>query len=143
MLHASAHPHEAEPFAAFIAKYIAAAHARLLAKGFTAANSVCTQCDSRQPESAPCSEVLNGGMCKPRWPDWAWIVRWRCFLDDLICRAFRLADWAASLLQLEEFLDSGLANTSGSEQLVRDHLQAVQAWGFDFEWMCEIPEQHS
>ena len=51
--------------------------------------------------------------------------------------------WAASLLQLEEFLDSGLANTSGSEQLVRDHLQAVQAWGFDFEWMCEIPEQHS
>ena len=45
--------------------------------------------------------------------------------------------------QLEEFLDSGLANTSGSEQLVRDHLQAVQAWGFDFEWMCEIPEQHS
>ena len=83
MLHASAHPHEAEPFAAFIAKYIAAAHARLLAKGFTAANSVCTQCDSRQPESAPCSEVLNGGMCKPRWPDWAWIVRWRCFLDDL------------------------------------------------------------
>ena len=46
-------------------------------------------------------------------------------------------------MQLEEFLDSGLANTSGSEQLVRDHIQAVQAWGFDFEWMCEIPEQLS
>ena len=55
----------------------------------------------------------------------------------LTCKASLL------LLQLEEFLDSGLANTSGSEQLVRDHIQAVQAWGFDFEWMCEIPEQHS
>ena len=141
MLHASAHPHEAEPFAAFIAKYVKAAHARLLAKGFTAANSVCTQCDSRQPESAPCSEVPNGGMCKPRWPDWAWIVSWRYFLDDL--SRFHLAKLGSSLLQLEEFLDSGLANTSGSEQLVRDHIQAVQAWGFDFEWMCEIPEQLS
>ena len=141
MLHASAHPHEAEPFAAFIAKYVKAAHARLLTKGFTATNRVCTQCDSRQPESAPCSEVSNGGMCKPRWPDWAWIVSWRCFLDDL--SRFHLAKLGSLTVQLEEFLDSGLANTSGSEQLVRDHLQAVQAWGFDFEWMCEIPEQHS
>lgn len=113
LLHASAHPHEARPFAAFIAKYVRAAHTRLLATGFTAENTVCTQCDSRLPESAPCSSVLHGGMCKPRWPDWAWI--------------------------LQEFLDSGLVTDASTQQLVRDHLAAVQLWGFDFEWMYSHP----
>ena len=108
LLHASAHPTEAPAFASFIAKYIQAAHTRLLAKGFTPENTVCTQCDSRLPESAPCGDVSGGGMCKPRWPDWVWI--------------------------LEQYLDSGLV-PSGSEQLVRDHIEAVQSWGFNFLWM--------
>jgi hypothetical protein len=113
LLHASAHPNEARPFAAFIAKYIHAAHARLLATGFTSEDTVCTQCDSRLPESAPCSSVPHGGMCKPRWPDWAWI--------------------------LQEFLDSGLVPDADTQQLVRDHLAAVQQWGFNFSWMYSHP----
>ena len=108
LLHASAHPAEAPVFAAFITKYVKAAHARLLAKGFTLANTACTGCGPGYPARAPCFEIAGGGFCKARWPDWIWV--------------------------LQEFCDSGLV-PAGSEQLVRDHMRAVQQWGFDFHWM--------
>ena len=71
LLLTSAVPSESAGMLPFVMDYIAAAHARLKAKGW-GTDTVCTECDQAHPQ---CAEIPGGGVCRFRFPEWMHILQ--------------------------------------------------------------------
>lgn len=81
----------------------------LLAKG-GGENTLCTQCDASHPV---CGNVIGGGHCIVRYPDWMWILQMLLDAD---------ADPDKPAVKL----------TSQERTLVHTHMKNVGNWGFNF-----------